>query len=59
MDLPSVLPILVGMVAILMSGSIINRPPDQNLKSALAEGALWGAAFFFSFSIAILLLDRI
>lgn len=52
----SILPILLIGAIVLMAGILLNREPKQSLQSALNEGVIWGASFFLSFSVEILLL---
>ena len=57
--LTSKLVALVIGVAILMTGILINREPEQSLWSSLIESLVSGVFFLLSFGTEVLVLENI
>ncbi len=55
----SMLAVLVGGMAFLMVGILINREAGQSLSSAFKDSIVWGAGFFLTFGAEFLMLANV
>lgn len=55
----SMLAILLGGMAFLMAGMLINREAGQSLYSAFKDSVVWGAGFFITFGTEFLMLANV